>query len=53
MFISRKRFEKEIEKAKNEVSKECDLRKELCDIWDRLADLSEEIDKLKGVKETE
>ena len=50
MFITRKRFLEELEKAKEEREKELSHRKEHADIWEEFYRLRSRIDKLEGNK---
>lgn len=48
MFISRKKFEQEIEKAKTEVREERNRHEELANIWRAIRRLDEIVHELKG-----
>ena len=53
MFIRKKKLEEMLEEANEKGYREARRDHEMVDIWDRLNRLSEKIDKLEGVKETE
>lgn len=67
MFISRKRYLEDIERAKEEAAEKRDKEREICDLWlkyqqlvsdfedlkEDFYKLKEDVYKLKGIKETE